>query len=162
MKQEVNSANRAVVKIITPNVVAAAREHFGCTTLDGAELEQLGAFFLSVCLSFFLFRSIYWLLVDFGRRPINRTVSLEQNVFPERNDDWYIERLPCLLQHHPIAFFRYGVVRYECLYYYDLNFHFCLPAMVIVCDFGYEIGFGFSFGFGIGNGFGFRLFKFWF
>lgn len=42
IRSSVNSANRPVVKIITHNVVAAARQHYGCEGLDGAELEQLG------------------------------------------------------------------------------------------------------------------------
>eukprot|EP01116_Phalansterium_solitarium_P004836 TRINITY_DN15_c4_g1_i1.p1 TRINITY_DN15_c4_g1~~TRINITY_DN15_c4_g1_i1.p1 ORF type:complete len:787 (+),score=274.43 TRINITY_DN15_c4_g1_i1:247-2607(+) len=34
---------RQVLKIVTPNVVQAARNHFGCPTLDGLELEDGGA-----------------------------------------------------------------------------------------------------------------------
>lgn len=34
--------DRVVKKIVTPKVVEKAREHFGCSTLDGAELEDEG------------------------------------------------------------------------------------------------------------------------
>jgi hypothetical protein len=37
----VNGTNR--VQLITPNVLAAARAHFGCPTLAGVQLEELGA-----------------------------------------------------------------------------------------------------------------------
>eukprot|EP00741_Cyanophora_paradoxa_P006309 tig00000989_g6116.t1 len=40
--RQFNERGKVVTKIVTPKVLQAARAHFGCTTLNGAELEDQG------------------------------------------------------------------------------------------------------------------------
>ena len=37
-----NTSSATVYKLITPKVIAAAREHFGCSTINGVYLENEG------------------------------------------------------------------------------------------------------------------------
>ena len=68
-----------VYRVVTPNVQAAARTHFNCSSLDGAELENGGGSG-SACKFSFLFLKLFFSLTFFIRFSLGKA-SFQVKIF---------------------------------------------------------------------------------